>query len=187
MKILSFLSRPNDFQRQLEQLRPRLYRLAFSWCHNSALAEDLVQEALIKALKNEQQLRDPALLPSWLFSILNNCWRDHFRKNREMDDIDDIEDFQYAHDETPERTHSQTQIVVQVRNAIEQLPLGQRQVITLVDLEELSYIEVAAILNIPVGTVMSRLSRARTAMKTFLLDANRNTTISHTAKLRRIK
>lgn len=187
MKILSFLRRPTEFQLQLEQLRPRLYRLAYSWCHNASLAEDLVQEALIKALKNEQQLRDPSLLNSWLFSILNNCWRDHFRQKKEMDDIDDIEDFQYAHEITPEHLHAQSQIVHQVRQAVEQLPLGQRQVLTLVDLEELSYIEVAAILNIPVGTVMSRLSRARAAMKSLLQHAARPQLNEQTAKLRRIK
>lgn len=170
MKILSLFVRTNDFQDQLDQIRPRLYRLAYSWSHNPALADDLVQETLIKALKNSAQLREPALLNSWLFSILANCWRDHFRQHKDMDDVDELEDYRYAHENTPEKEHSQSQIVARVRSAVEKLPLGQRQVLTLVDLEELSYVEVATILNIPIGTVMSRLCRARLAMKTLLKE-----------------
>jgi RNA polymerase sigma-70 factor, ECF subfamily len=186
MNILSFFNRNAELQKQLELLRPRLYRLAYSWSHNSALAEDLVQDTLIKAMKSYHQLRDAALLHSWLFSILANCWRDHFRQHREMEDIDEIEDFQYSHNNTPEIAHSQSQIVSRVRNAVEKLPLGQRQVLTLVDLEELSYIEVANILNIPIGTVMSRLSRARASMKDLLqeLSPQRET---GKEKLRRVK
>lgn len=170
MKILSLFCRANGLQDQLKNIRPRLYRLAYSWSHNAALSEDLVQETLIKALKNATQLRDPTLLNSWLFSILANCWRDHFRKHREMDDIEELEDYRYAHEITPEAEHSQSQIVLRVRSAVAMLPLGQRQVLTLVDLEELSYIEVAGILDIPIGTVMSRLCRARLAMKTLLKE-----------------
>ena len=72
MKILSLFCRANDLQDQLELIRPRLYRLAYSWSRNAALSDDLVQETLIKALKNANQLRDPALLNSWLFRILAN-------------------------------------------------------------------------------------------------------------------
>lgn len=186
MSILNFFRRNSEFQDQLDQIRPRLYRLAYSWSHNAALADDLVQETLIKALKNAHQLRDPALLNSWLFSILSNCWRDHFRQHKDTDDIDELEDFQYAHNNTPEHAHSQSQIVARVRNAVDMLPLGQRQVLTLVDLEELSYIEVASILDIPIGTVMSRLCRARSKMKELLkeLAPQENTPAE---KIRRIK
>lgn len=169
MKIISLFGRTNCLHEQLQQIRPRLYRLAYSWSHNAALAEDLVQETLIKALKNNAQLREPALLNSWLFSILANCMRDHYRQYREMDDIEELEDYRYAHENTPEQAHSQAQIVAQVRDAVASLPLGQRQVLTLVDLEELSYIEVASILDIPIGTVMSRLCRARQAIKLLLI------------------
>jgi RNA polymerase sigma-70 factor (ECF subfamily) len=186
MKILSLFGRTNDFKKQIEQIRPRLYRLAYSWSHNPELADDLVQETLIKALKNSGQLREPALLNSWLFSILANCWRDHFRQHKDMDDIDEIEDYRYAHENTPEKEHSQTQIVSQVRNAVAKLPPGQRQVLTLVDLEELSYVEVATILSIPIGTVMSRLCRAILAMKSLLKELAPQQP-AQTAAIRRIK
>jgi len=170
MNVLSLLCGVNEFQQQLEQIRPKLYRVAYSWSHNAALADDLVQETLIRALKNSAQLRDPALLNSWLFSTLTNCWRDHFRQYREMDDIEELEDYRCVHEITPEDEHAESQLVARVRGAIAMLPIGQRQVLTLVDLEDFSYIEVAAILTIPIGTVMSRLCRARQSLKILLKE-----------------
>ncbi len=170
MKILSLFCHADAFQERLKQIRPKLYRVAFSWSHNSALADDLVQEALIKALKSRNQLRDEAKTTGWLFSILANCWRDHFRQNRAMEDIDELEDFCCVDDADPERDHAQSQIATRVLEAVARLPVGQRQVLTLVDLEEFSYVEVAGILDIPVGTVMSRLCRARQSLKLHLKE-----------------
>ncbi len=172
MKILSlFCNTEAEVCRgQLEKIRPKLYRVAFSWSHNAAIADDLVQETLLKALKNTRQLRDPNLLNSWAFSIMANCWRDHFRQHTEMEDIDELEDFRCATQITPEDDHSQSQIVSGVRGAIARLPMGQRQVLTLVDLEGFPYIEVANILSIPIGTVMSRLCRARQSLKGLLKE-----------------
>ncbi|MHB8166797.1 MAG: RNA polymerase sigma factor, partial [Sulfuricella sp.] len=65
MKILSLFSRSHVFHGQLEQSRVRLYRVAYSWSHDAALADDLVQETLSKALKNHGQLREPEMLNSW--------------------------------------------------------------------------------------------------------------------------
>lgn len=166
MDLIDFFLKSRDAQRALKEARARLYRVAYAWCHNAALADDLVQEALAKALKNSSQLRDPKARDAWLFSILANCFRDHFRKQREMDDIDEIE---ISDEITPEIRASQTQVVGKVREAIAKLPAGQRQVVTLVDLEGFSYVEVAQILEVPIGTVMSRLCRARNAMKELLM------------------
>lgn len=129
------------------------------------LADDLVQETLTKALQNAGQLRNPQVMHSWLFAIMANCWRDHFRRNREMGDVDELEDYCCVDERTPEQEHAQSQLVSRVRNAVARLPLKQRQVLTLVDLEEFSYTEVAGILDIPAGTVMSRLCRAREALR----------------------
>lgn len=134
------------------------------------LADDLVQETLAKALQNAGQLRNPQVMHSWLFAILANCWRDHFRRHREMDDFDDIEDYRCIDERTPEHDHAQSQLVARVRRAVAKLPLKQRQVLTLVDLEDLSYTAVAEILEIPAGTVMSRLCRAREALKMHLRE-----------------
>ena len=171
MEILDFFLRSREAQRALIEARTRLYRVAYSWCRNPALADDLVQETLTKALKNSAQLRDPKARDAWLFTILANCYRDHFRRQRDMDDIDDVE---ISHDVTPESESSSAEVVVLVRAAIARLPDGQRQVVTLVDLEGFSYGEVAQILDVPIGTVMSRLCRARGAMKAMLLPTLQN-------------
>lgn len=81
-----------------------------------------------------------------------------------------MEDYLHAHDDTPEDINSRSQVVDRVRAAIALLPMGQRQVLTLVDLEEFSYNQVADILAIPVGTVMSRLCRGRQALKQTLIE-----------------
>jgi RNA polymerase sigma-70 factor (ECF subfamily) len=159
--------RSRDFNHRLQQSRNKLFRMAFAWSHNRALADDLVQETLAKALKNRAQLRDPNALQAWLFAILANCWRAHFRRQRDMDDIDEIN---LSHDVTPETLHGSRQVVHRIRAAVAQLPDNHRQVLTLVDLEEFSYSDVAQILEIPIGTVMSRLCRARNNLKQVLLQ-----------------
>jgi len=166
--LFSLLNFP--LRRRLDELRPRLYRLAYSWCHDAALADDLAQEALIKALHKSAQLRDTQALESWLFSILNNCWRDHLRARRDFANVDDLDDAIVDESPSPEQRYASRQTMQRVRLAIAGLPIGQRQVVTLVDIEECGYAEVAAILGLPVGTVMSRLARARQALKQHFLD-----------------
>jgi RNA polymerase sigma-70 factor (ECF subfamily) len=184
MDILDFFLRTREAQRALEQARTRLYRVAYSWCHSAALADDLVQETLSKALQKSSQLRDPAARDAWLFTILANCFRDHFRKLKDMDDIDEVE---ISTESTPETDTSRAQVITRVRAAIAELPEGQRQVVTLVDLEGFSYMEVAQILDVPIGTVMSRLCRARGAMKARLLPELQNQPDTVNRNLRRIK
>ena len=184
MEFLMFFGQSREQRHALQQSRTRLYRMAYAWCHNAALADDLAQEALTKALRKAGQLRDPKARDAWLFSILANCYRDHFRRQRDMDDVDDLE----LHDETtPESCSSQQEIVVMVRAAIAKLPEGQRQVMTLVDLEGFSYVEVARILDVPIGTVMSRLCRARNALRELLAPERERKTGSQGVTLRRVK
>ncbi|MGF1642716.1 MAG: RNA polymerase sigma factor [Thiotrichales bacterium] len=168
----------------LEQQRPRLYRLAYAWCHDVALADDLVQETLSKALARRAQLRDDAALVGWLVAILNNCWRDHLRRSGDFEDIDELHSSLPSPGVSPEEACGRGQLIECVRAAVARLPLGQRQVLTLVDLEEMSYAEVAQTLSIPVGTVMSRLSRARAALKSCLAQAQSKQAAS---TLRRVK
>jgi RNA polymerase sigma-70 factor (ECF subfamily) len=147
---------------QLEARRDRLRRIAHSWCRNRSLAEDLVQETFAKALRHLRQLREPSSFDAWLFHILHNCWRDHCRRERPCDDIEILTD---AADFATEQPQERMDIVQRVRAAIARLPLGQRQVLSLVDLAGFSYAEVAMILEIPTGTVTSRISRARESLR----------------------
>ena len=156
------------FRPSVEAMRPMLYRIAYAWCHDAALADDLVQETLSKAWARRAQLRDEASLKAWVVSIMNHCWLDHLRRRRDFDDVDDLQDELESGVESPEASFGREQVIAGVRAAVARLPIGQRQVLTLVDLEEFGYAEVAGILDIPVGTVMSRLSRARTSLKTLL-------------------
>lgn len=155
---------------RIADIRPRLYRVAYAWCHDGCLADDLAQEVMAKGLKSMHQLKDDTVLEAWLFSILHNCWRDHFRRAHPLADIEELMELP-ADGPTPEQQHAESELVVRVRRAVATLPLGQRQVVTLVDLEELSYSATAQALGVPIGTVMSRLSRARTALRELLHEA----------------
>ena len=184
MNIFGLFDGQKNFIKRLEQNQGRLHRLALSWCHNRALAEDLAQEALSKAIAKASQLRDLESLESWLFGILANCLNDHYRRHKEALDIDEIDEKHLVSEGTPEDQYQQSEMVVRVRRAIAKLPVGQRQVVTLVDLEELSYTDVAGILEIPVGTVMSRLCRARQALKEILLAAQPAQAASNIARFK---
>ncbi len=186
-QLFSLLNFP--VRRKLEALRPRLFRLAYAWCHDAALADDLVQDCLAKALVRSEQLRDEQALESWLFSILNNCWRDHLRARRDFVDVAELDEIIVSDAAGPEQHYASRQTIQRVRHAIARLPLGQRQVITLVDIEECAYADVARILNVPVGTVMSRLSRARQALKQNLIaeQADAERTARDRPTIRRVK
>lgn len=169
----------------IEALRPVLYRIAYAWTHDPVLADDLVQETLAKAWVRRAQLRDDTALKAWMVAIMNHCWLDHLRSRRDYDDVDDWEDKLESGSDSPEACCNREQVIACVRAAVTRLPIGQRQVLTLVDLEEFSYAEVAEILGIPVGTVMSRLSRARSGLRNMLDAASKNS--ADQPVLRRVK
>lgn len=165
MSTLSRLTAQLCLRRQVRALRPLLYRLAWSWCHDAQLAEDLVQETLARGLERIHQLRDPEQLKPWLCRILSNLHKDALRARRECVDCDEVE---LAAEHTPETELRRTESIAQVRAAIARLSEDQRKVLTLIDLMEFSYADVAQILEVPVGTVMSRLNRARCRLKELL-------------------
>lgn len=167
MHPLDLLCRGRQFRSELKERRRRLYRTAYSWCFDPVLAEDLAQETLTKAYKNLHQLRCIDAMDGWLFDILTNCWRDHLRRRRTTEDIDD---FVESAELSAEGGEEQAETVARVRAAIARLPLGQRQVLSLVDLEGFSYDEVARMLHIPSGTVTSRIVRAREVLRRLLVE-----------------
>lgn len=146
--------------------RDRLFGVALAWCGDAMVADDLVQETLILALQRVHQLRQPERLHAWLYSILSNCWKHHLRRQRPSVEL---EESHLPSDDGPAARTREMEIVHRVRRAIVRLPLGQQQTVTLVDLEGFSYAEVAEILDIPVGTVMSRLHTARNALQRVLV------------------
>lgn len=171
-----------QFRQALENHRDRLFRIAFSWSHDRQVSDDLAQETLSRALKHREKITDPRALEVWLVKVMTNCWRDMFRQARESVDV---ESALLESPDEPENEFNRMRIVNQVQQAIRKLNLDQRQVITLIALQGYAYEEVADILAIPVGTVMSRVCRARQNLKLFLRDLS--TTPGDTSRIRRIK
>jgi RNA polymerase sigma-70 factor (ECF subfamily) len=149
-----------------------------------ALADDMVQQAMFKALSNQKQLKDLGAAEAWLFRILSNCLKDYYRAKR---DVVSSENVVIADEVTPEQNTEKQQLVDKVRRAVRKLPLAQCQVVTLVDLEGFTYASVAEILEIPVGTVMSRLCRGRRALKEHLIDVGTAMAPRRPATLKRVK
>jgi len=167
MKTIKNLFAASRLRQEFAQRRDKLYRVAFSWCHNASLADDLVQETMLKAMKKADSLRDQSTLDTWLYRILLNNWHDHLRgqgRNTELFDVGDENQAEHAD------SYQQSQIVGRVRASVERLPMSLREVVTLADFAGFSYAEIAEIVDIPIGTVMSRLYRARQKLKEQLLD-----------------
>jgi RNA polymerase sigma-70 factor (ECF subfamily) len=183
MKQIKGLLKQQEVNTELELRRDKLFRVACSWCQDSHLADDLTQQAMVKALQNIGSLRNREMLDAWLFRILSNCWKDHLRAQRETIDIDDAD---LIGGSTPEDQHFESQMVLRIRQAIAALPEKQRQVVTLVDLAELTYSEVSEALEIPIGTVMSRLCRARQTLRSSLVEFNKSHGNTE-PRLRRVK
>jgi RNA polymerase sigma factor (sigma-70 family) len=130
---------------------------------NEADAEDVVQDAYVRALRFFSSLRDENAR-AWLFTIVRNTWYGRFprrAKSAVVNVADDEADNQLDVSLDPEALLIQQQTVEHVRRALETLPTDFREVLVLRELEGLSYKEIAAIVGIPIGTVMSRLARAR--------------------------
>lgn len=178
------ISQRREFRKLLENSRERMYRMAYAWTHNPDLADDLVQQSLCKALNNQRQLKDLRAAEAWLFRILSNCLKDHYRAKRE---VLSAEELVLVEKRTPETETEEHMLVHAVRHAVGTLPLQQRQVITLVDLEGFTYASVAEILEIPVGTVMSRLCRGRRALREILVEAYSQQLAERVPNLMRIK
>ena len=140
---------------------------------NEADAEDVVQDAYVRALRFFSSLRDENAR-AWLFTIVRNTWYGRFprRAGSAMMTVAD-EDADNRPDASldPEAQLIQQQTVEQVRRALETLPTDFREVLVLRELEGLSYKEIAAIVGIPIGTVMSRLARARERLAGVLMTS----------------
>jgi RNA polymerase sigma-70 factor, ECF subfamily len=147
-----------------------LYRFACWLTQDRAAAEDLVQETFMKALKGFSSFQQGTNFRAWIYRILRNTFltsRAGLKSQVSLDAEDNAPPELFTND-TPEsyllaRLESET-----IRDALAELPMHFREVILLCDLEEMSYNEIAQSVGIPIGTVMSRLSRARKAMRVLL-------------------
>jgi RNA polymerase sigma-70 factor (ECF subfamily) len=147
---------------QLREVLPRLRRFAHWLTRGAGGADDLVQSALERALSRWTSRRDDEALRAWLFSILYRLFLDKRRRSRRQEAA--LEHLQSE----PEPSQPSVEREVVAQSAIEslqRLPPDQRSLLLWVSVEGLSYQEIADILEVPMGTVMSRLSRARTAFR----------------------
>jgi RNA polymerase sigma-70 factor (ECF subfamily) len=152
-----------------------LYSYALILTRNPAEAEDLVQETYVRAIQAMGRLRADSNVKGWLFTILRNIWFNQLRKRRNGPQMVEIEVDDDVANRIVEPSKDSYDLYVnkmeteQVRAAIQELPVEFREIILLREYEELSYREIASILDCPVGTVMSRLGRARAKLRTRLV------------------
>lgn len=170
MSIIRLFSKSGTVRKRIVGSRDRLFRVAYSWCHDRYLADDLCQETIITALEKVDQLRAEDALDAWMFRIMQNTYRKNFRKLKPQVNVESIEE--HMEEEAPaEHDLERAEEILQVRHGLTQLNENQRMIITLVDIEGVSYKDAAEILGIPIGTVMSRLSRARDALSRHIQQA----------------
>jgi len=158
------------FDRQLQRHIPALRRYARSLLHHGGQADDLVQDCLMRALERQQLWQPDSDLRAWLFTVMHNVYVNQIRKLQrqpvsvtlidELAVADEVVADEVAPDQLARNQHLQRQM--------SRLPFPQREVLALVALEGFSYQQVAEILAIPIGTVMSRLNRARESMRQWL-------------------
>ncbi len=160
-----------------------LYRTALRMTRNPADAEDLVQEAYLRAFRSLHQFKVGTNLRAWIFRIMTNAYINEYRKRSRRPtsaSLDDLEEF-YLYDhlidsgvqptsERPEDVVLNQLTAQDVLEALDELSDDFREVVVLADIEGFSYREIAEIMDIPVGTVMSRLYRARRRLQRSLYD-----------------
>ena len=146
-----------------------LYNFARWLTHNREEAEDIVQETYAKALQGFHSFQPGTNFRAWMFRILKNTFltsRTGLKASMHISlDSDEDESLVPATTETPETLFMENRNQELIREAIDGLPLKFREVVLLCDVEEMSYLEIAQALSIPIGTVMSRLARARNALR----------------------
>ena len=159
------------FENDLVALLPRLRRFARSLAGQPSDADDLCQAAIERALKSRDQWQPGTRLDSWMYKITRNIWIDTVRASARRGPHDVIDDaaLQVA-DNSHQRIEAQMELN-DVDRAMERLPGEQREAIALVLVEGLAYKEAAAVLEIPMGTLTSRLVRGREALMRELGEA----------------
>lgn len=149
----------------LERLAPRVYRFALRLCGDAHAAEDLTQEAFLRAWRRRGDLRDARAVRVWLFRIVANIWRDRLRRGRLPVERAETLPESPAPMPAPERLAADREELAHALAALDALPTRQREVLYLTACEGLSAAEVADVLDINANAVKANLSLARKAMR----------------------
>lgn len=161
----------NEIRQEIAGLVPRLRRFAYALCGNRDEGDDLVQTACVKALSRLEQYQPGTRLDSWMFRIVQTSHIDAIRARKHRSSFNEQEDPDLISDHGRGAALNEHRILLgRVRTAMSGLPEDQRAVLALVAIEGYSYKEAASILKAPIGTVMSRLARARTRLLPLLAE-----------------
>lgn len=148
-----------------------LYRYARSLCGEPWEAEELLQETYKRALaaKRKPVVADADEVRPWMFTIMRNVWQNERRRVSRSQETSFDDAAAGVQGEGGEGAISRKLLVSEVRAAVDSLPVRWREIIVMRDMEDLSYAQIAEVLGCPIGTVMSRLARARVALRKLLL------------------
>ena len=169
----------HDFRTNLIAEIPHLRRFARSLCGDASLADDLVQDCIERALKKSHLYDATKPLRAWLYAVLRNIHVSNWRSNAKHQFAKNLDDLQGSEGATRAEQEDNFSTTV-ITEALDKLPAQQREVLVLISLEEVSYKDASEIIGVPIGTIMSRLSRARSTLNDILEE--RGTTF-----LRRVK
>ena len=159
------------FRVQLQALLPRLRRFGHALTGSVEDSDDLLQDALEKALKREKQFQPGTRLDSWMYRLMQTTWIDKTRHVKVRNSrAGTMEEASLAIGEDGRRAFPARIALAQTRKAMAALPEDFRAALTLVAIEGLTYKEAAEILDVPIGTIMSRIARARQLLMTRLQD-----------------
>jgi RNA polymerase sigma-70 factor (ECF subfamily) len=156
------------FERELTELLPRLRRFAHALSRNGADADDLTQATVERALRSRDQWEPGTRLDSWLYRIMRNLWIDTVRARGRKEKHEAPEKEAFSVGEDPRDAIETSLELKRAMAAMERLPGEQREVVTLILIEGFGYREVSEMLDLPIGTVSSRLVRGRTALLAML-------------------
>jgi RNA polymerase sigma-70 factor (ECF subfamily) len=160
----------DDIQSRMIALLPRLRRFALALTGDRDKADDLVQDTCERALAHLDQWKPGTSLDSWMYRIAQNIWVDHHRGRRVQGDQRQLDEAENVPGVDGRDVTESRLTLAAVNDGISRLPPDQQVLIAMVCVEGISYKEAAAILGIPIGTVMSRLSRARQTLYAALTE-----------------
>jgi len=152
---------PNDIGDELIAFLPNMRRFALSLSRAPDVADDLVQQACERALASAASFEPGTRFDAWMFRIIRNLWIDRTRRQKTAGPSEDVYERQDLVGEDGQQVADARQALSSVKDALERMPGEQREIIMLVCVDDLSYRDAAEILGVPIGTVMSRLARAR--------------------------
>jgi RNA polymerase sigma-70 factor (ECF subfamily) len=163
----------DDIRDRMVAVLPRLRRFAYALTGNSEQGDDLVQDACLRALSRIDLWQPGTRLDSWMYRIAQNIWLDRLRANKVRGEVVDIKAME-GMTGSDGRVVAESELTLQaVAAAMGQLPAEQRAMVALVCIEGASYKEAAVIAGVPLGTVMSRLARARRTLHAILSTPGR--------------